>query len=136
MEINIKNKELYESAFVPNGEYKAAHDGWKPSIDEREIMDMCETEDGQCIPATPLGYRDYTEARLDGLGKILTQPADAVFENDSLHNIEKGDSRLMMYGKISINGDDYVVVGDDDENFYFVNGDNHMFYVSYVSKIE
>ena len=67
MEINEINKRLYELAFIQNGEY-GYHDNntWKPSIDEMEIEEHCEDEDGHYVPATPLGYRDYKLSRIQG----------------------------------------------------------------------
>ena len=42
MEINEINKQLYESAFIQNGEFGYhSNNTWKPSIDERELDTMC-----------------------------------------------------------------------------------------------
>ena len=62
MEINEVNKKLYESAFVSDGTFGDLNN-WKPDIDERLIEESIEDENGNWIPATPLGYRNYKLSR-------------------------------------------------------------------------
>ena len=66
MEINEVNKKLYESSFVSDGTFGDL-DNWKPDIDERLIEESCEDENGNWVPATPLGYRDYKLSREEGI---------------------------------------------------------------------
>ena len=132
MEINEINKQLYESAFIQNGEYGYHENIWKPSIDEREIDTMCEGDDGNYVPATPLGYRDYAESRLVGLKNILDQVPCVDLTNDRLHNLKREDNIIKQYDKIKTDKGDFVVVGDDENMFYVVDGNNHLYYVEYV----
>lgn len=134
MEINEINKQLYESAFIQNGEYGYHENSWKPSIDEREIHEMCGDEDGNYVPATPLGYRDYAESRLVGLKNILDQVPCVDLTNDRLHNLKKEDNTIKQYDKIKTDKGDFVVVGDDENMFYVVDGNNHLYYVEYVKE--
>ena len=67
MKVNEINKALYEIAFIQNGEYGYHENNWNPSIDERDIETMCDDGEGNYVPATPLGYRDYKESRMQGL---------------------------------------------------------------------
>jgi len=137
MEINVKNKELYEKAFITNGEYGVElNNAWTPSIDENEISEWCTTtnEKGEevYIPATPLGYRDYLESRIEGIKNILEQPADNAFTLDSLYQIKKEDNKLKLYDKIIIDGtSQYVVAGEDIDRFFLINELNKKFYVLY-----
>lgn len=134
MEINEINKRLYESAFIQNGEYGYHENSWKPSIDEREIHEMCGDEDGNYVPATPLGYRDYKESRLVGLKNILDQVPCVDLTNDKLHELKREDNTIKQYDKIKTDKGDFVVVGDDENMFYVVGGDNHLYYVEYVKE--
>lgn len=134
MEINEINKQLYESAFIQNGEYGYHENNWKPSIDEREIDTMCEGDDGNYVPATPLGYRDYAESRLVGLKNILDQVPCVDLTNDRLHNLKREDNIIKQYDKIKTDKGDFVVVGDDENMFYVVDGNNHLYYVEYVKE--
>ena len=53
MEINEINKQLYESAFIQNGEFGYhSNNTWKPSIDERELDTMCCGDGDKYVPAT------------------------------------------------------------------------------------
>lgn len=131
MEINETNRKLYESAFIQNGEYGYHENNWNPSIDEREIEEMCCCENGY-IPATPMGYRDYKESRLVGLKNILDQYPCVDLTNDKLHNVKREDNLLKQYDKIKTDSGDFVVTGDDENNFYIVNSENHLYYVEYV----
>ena len=141
MDINEVNKKLYEDAFISNGEYGDLNN-WKPSIDEREIEESCEKEDGTWIPATPLGYRDYEISRLEGIKNILSQESSRVFTYDDAHNIKREDGILKLYDKITLITDttndvqttmDLVVVGDDENNFYVVDKENHRYYIEYIN---
>lgn len=133
MQINEINKELYESAFIQNGEYGYHENAWKPSIDEREIDTMCEDEDGNYVPATPLGYRDYKISRKQGLENIFSQnPCVDLTPDDKLHNVRREDNTIRQYDKIKYNDNFFIVVGDDEEKFYVVNPDNKLFCVKYL----
>lgn len=134
MQINEINKQLYESAFIQNGEYGYHENNWKPSIDEREIDTMCEGDDGNYVPATPLGYRDYAESRLVGLKNILDQVPCVDLTNDRLHNLKREDNIIKQYDKINTDKGDFVVVSDDENMFYVVDGNNHLYYVEYVKE--
>ena len=133
MQINEINKELYESAFIQNGEYGYHENAWKPSIDEREIDTMCEGEDGNYVPATPLGYRDYKISRKQGLENIFSQnPCVDLTLDDKLHNVRREDNTIRQYDKIKYNDNFFIVVGDDEEKFYVVNPENKLFCVKYL----
>ena len=133
MEINEINKQLYESAFIQNGEY-GYHDNntWKPSIDERELDTMCCGDDGKYVPATPLGYRDYVESRLIGLKNILDQVPCVDLTNNKLHELKREDNIIKQYDKIKTDKGDFVVTCDDENKFFVVNRENHLYYVEYV----
>ena len=132
MEINEINKQLYESAFIQNGEFGYhSNNTWKPSIDEREIDSTC-SSDGKYVPATPLGYRDYAESRLIGLKNILDQVPCVDLTNNKLHELKREDNTIKQYDKIKTDKGDFVVVDDDENMFYVVDGDNHLYYVEYV----
>ena len=133
MQINEINKELYESAFIQNGEYGYHENDWKPSIDEREIETMCEDEDGNYVPATPLGYRDYKISRKQGLENIFSQnPCVDLTLDDKLHNVRREDNTIRQYDKIKYNDNFFIVVGDDEEKFYVINPENKLFCVKYL----
>lgn len=131
MEINEVNKKLYEDAFISNGEYGDLND-WKPSIDERLIEEHCEDMDGNWVPATPMGYRDYRLSRQDGLLNIFAQEAARVFTYDDAHQIKRDDNILKQYDKITIDGTNYIVTGDDENNFYVVDENDHAYFVAYL----
>lgn len=134
MEINEVNKKLYEDAFIADGEYGYLND-WKPSIDEREITESCEDENGNWIPATPIGYRDYKISRQKGLENILLSPGVKRFTKEEIHNIRREDNVVKQYDKIVIDNADYsrayVVVGDDETKFYVTDDENQLYCVSY-----
>lgn len=133
MEINEINKQLYESAFIQNGEYGYHENNtWKPSIDERELDTMCCGDDGKYVPATPLGYRDYVESRLIGLKNILDQVPCVDLTNNKLHELKREDNIIKQYDKIKTDKGDFVVTCDDENKFFVVNRDNHLYYVEYV----
>lgn len=132
MEINEINKQLYESAFIQNGEYGYHENSWKPSIDERELDTMCCGDDDKYVPATPLGYRDYTESRLIGIKNILDQVPCVDLTNDKLHELKREDNIIKQYDKIKTDKGDFVVTCDDENKFFVVNRENHLFYVEYV----
>lgn len=133
MEINEINKQLYESAFIQNGEFGYhSNNTWKPSIDERELDTMCCGDDGKYVPATPLGYRDYTESRLIGIKNILDQVPCVDLTNDKLHELKREDNIIKQYDKIKTDKGDFVVTCDDENKFFVVNRENHLFYVEYV----
>lgn len=135
MQINQINKELYERAFIQNGEYGYHENAtWTPSIDEREIEAMCEGEDGHYVPATPLGWRDYSICRRQGLENIFSQyPCVDLSEDDKLHKVRRADNTIRLYDKIKRDEDDfYVVVGDDEDKFFVVNPEGNLFCVSYL----
>ena len=87
MEINEVNKKLYESAFVSDGTFGDL-DNWKPDIDERLIEESTEDENGNWIPATPLGYRDYKLSREEGLNTVFYESVPSrAFTLEDEHNI-------------------------------------------------
>lgn len=132
MKINEINKNLYELAFIQNGEFGYHEDNWKPSIDEREIEEMCGDENGNYIPATPLGYRDYAKSRAQGLRNIFDQHPYVDLTNDKLHHIKREDEVIKMYDKIKIDGNkEFIVTGDTDEMYFLVSEDDKMFCVQY-----
>lgn len=136
MEINEINKQLYESAFIQNGEFGYhSNNTWKPSIDERELDTMCCGDDGKYVPATPLGYRDYTESRLIGIKNILDQVPCVDLTNDKLHELKREDNIIKQYDKIKTDKGDFVVTCDDENKFFVVNRENHLFCVEYVKNI-
>ena len=132
MEINETNKKLYELAFIENGEFGYHFNGnFKPSIDEREISEQCEGEDGHYTPATPLGYREYAKSRIQGIRNILDQYPSIDLRNSEHHNLKRKDGKVKMYDKVLINDDAYVVCGDDEDNFYVVSESNKIYSVKY-----
>lgn len=125
MEINEKNKVLYEEAFITEGEFGKAisEPSWKPDIDENQIQEWQGDEDDKWTPATPLGYRDYKISRTEGLKNILNQEDAVDLTDDKFHHIKKVDNVIRKYDKIKIDNGDFVVTGDDD-NRYFIAGVN------------
>lgn len=135
MEINQINKELYERAFIQNGEYGYHENAtWTPSIDEREIEEMCSSDGEHYVPATPLGWRDYAICRRQGLENIFSQyPCVDLSQDDGLHKVRRADNTIRQYDKIKRAEDDfYVVVGDDEDKFFVVNLDGDVFCVAYL----
>ena len=131
MEINEVNKKLYESAFVSDGTFGDL-DNWKPDIDERLIEECCEDQDGNCIPATPLGYRDYKLSREEGLNTVFYESVPSkVFTLEDAHNIKREDNIIKKYDLITINKSNYIVTGDDETRFYVVDKDDHKYYIEY-----
>ena len=128
MEINEVNKKLYESAFVSDGTLGDLNN-WKPDIDERLIEESTEDENGNWIPATPLGYRDYKLSRKEGLNTIFYESVPSrVFTLEDAHNIKREDI-IKKYDLITIDESNYIVVGDDETKFYIVNEDDHKYYL-------
>ena len=133
MEINEVNKKLYESAFVSDGTLGDLNN-WKPDIDERLIEESTEDENGNWIPATPLGYRDYKLSREEGLNTIFYESVPSrVFTLEDAHNIKREDNIIKKYDLITIDKSNYIVVGDDEAKFYIVDKDDHMYYIEYQS---
>lgn len=133
MEINEVNKKLYESAFVSDGTLGDLNN-WKPDIDERLIEESTEDENGNWIPATPLGYRDYKLSREEGLNTVFYESVPSrVFTLEDAHNIKREDNIIKKYDLITIDKSNYIVVGDDETKFYIVNEDDHMYYIEYQS---
>ena len=133
MEINEVIKKLYESAFVSDGTLGDLNN-WKPDIDERLIEESTEDENGNWIPATPLGYRDYKLSRKVGLNTIFYESVPSrVFTLEDAHNIKREDNIIKKYDLITIDESNYIVVGDDENMFYIVNEDDHKYYLEYQS---
>ena len=133
MEINEVNKKLYESAFVYDGTLGDLNN-WKPDIDERLIEESTEDENGNWIPATPLGYRDYKLSREEGLNTIFYESTPSrVFTLEDAHNIKREDNIIKKYDLITIDKSNYIVIGDDETRFYVVDKDDHMYYIEYQS---
>lgn len=131
MEINEVNKKLYESAFVSDGTLGDL-DNWKPDIDERLIEESTEDENGNWIPATPLGYRDYKLSREEGLNTVFYESVPSrVFTYEDAHNIKREDNIIKKYDLITIDGSNYIVTGDDETRFYIVDKDDHKYYIEY-----
>ena len=131
MEINEVNKKLYESAFVYDGTLGDLNN-WKPDIDERLIEESTEDENGNWVPATPLGYRNYKLSREEGLNTIFYESAPSrVFTLEDAHNIKREDNIIKKYDLITIDKSNYIVIGDDETKFYIVNEDDHKYYLEY-----
>ena len=125
MEINEVNRKLYESAFVSDGTLGDL-DGWKPDIDESLVEESIADENGNWIPSTPLGYRDYKLSRKEGLNAIFYESTPSrVFTLEDAHNIKREDNIIKKYDLITIDKSNYIVVGDDENMFYIVNEDDH-----------
>ena len=133
MKINEDNKRLYELAFIENGKYGYNGQNWNPSIDERGIDTMGDDE-GNYTPATPLGYRDYKESRLQGLKNIFDQYPSVDLTNDKLHNLKREDNEIRQYDKIKTDKGEFIVAGDDEEKFFVVNKENETYYVNYKNE--
>jgi hypothetical protein len=134
MEINEINKALYEVAFIQNGEFGYHENNWHPSIDEREEEEMCEDENGNYIPATPLGYRDYKISRIQGIKNILDQHPCVNLTHDRHHQVKRNEGTIKMYDKIKIDSGDFVVIGDNEDKFFVVNEENEKFYIEYAKE--
>ena len=93
---------------------------------------MCGDDEGNYTPATPLGYRDYKESRIQGLKNIFDQYPAVDLTNDKLHNIKREDDLLKQYDKIKTDNGEFIVVNDTEDKFFVVNPDNKTFYVEYV----
>ena len=133
MEINEVNKKLYESAFISDGTFGDL-DNWKPDIDESLVEESIADENGNWIPATPLGYRDYKLSRKEGLDTIFHKSVPSrVFTLEDAYNIKREDNIIKKYDLITIDKNNYIVVGDDETMFYVVNEDDHEFYIEYQS---
>ena len=133
MEINEVNKKLYESAFVYDGTFGDLNN-WKPDIDERLIEESTEDENGNWIPATPLGYRDYKLSREEGLNTVFYESVPSrVFTLEDAHNIKREDNIIKKYDLVTIDKSNYIVIGDDETRFYVVDKDDHMYYIEYQS---
>ena len=131
MEINEVNKKLYESAFVSDGTFGDL-DNWKPDIDERLIEESSEDENGNWIPATPLGYRDYKLSREEGLNTVFYESVSSrIFTHEGVHNIKREDNIIKKYDLITIDKSNYIVTGDDETRFYVVDKDDHKYYIEY-----
>ena len=133
MEINEVNKKLYESAFISDGTFGDL-DNWKPDIDESLVEESIADENGNWIPATPLGYRDYKLSRKEGLNTIFHKSVPSrVFTLEDAYNIKREDNIIKKYDLITIDKNNYIVVSDDESMFYVVNEDDHTFYIEYQS---
>ena len=133
MEINEVNRKLYERAFVSDGTLGDLNN-WKPDIDERLIEESTEDENGNWIPVTPLGYRDYKLSRKEGLDTVFHKSVPSrVFTLEDAHNIKREDNIIKKYDLITIDESNYIVVGDDETKFYIVNEDDHKYYLEYQS---
>ena len=133
MEINEVNKKLYESAFISDGTFGDLNN-WKPDIDESLVEESIADENGNWIPATPLGYRDYKLSRKEGLNTIFHKSAPSrVFTLEDAYNIKREDNIIKKYDLITIDKNNYIVVSDDESMFYVVNEDDHTFYIEYQS---
>lgn len=133
MEINEVNKKLYESAFISDGTFGDL-DNWKPDIDESLVEESIADENGNWIPATPLGYRDYKLSRKEGLDTVFHKSVPSrVFTLEDAHNIKREDNIIKKYDLITIDKSNYIVIGDDVTMFYVVNEDDHEFYIEYQS---
>ena len=134
MKVNETNKALYEAAFITGGEYASAiqEPSWKPSIDENQIEEWQGDNKGNYVPATPLGYRDYKESRLEGLKNILAQEEYVDLTDNRLHNLKREDEIIKQYDKINTDNGEFVVTGDDEDIFYVVNVENNKYYVEYI----
>lgn len=133
MEINEVNKKLYESAFISDGTFGDL-DNWKPDIDESLVEESIADENGNWIPATPLGYRDYKLSRKEGLDTVFHKSVPSrVFTLEDAYNIKREDNIIKKYDLITIDKSNYIVVGDDVTMFYVVNKDDHEFYIEYQS---
>ena len=120
MEINEKNKALYEKAFIGDGEYTLYELSWKPSIDEREIEEWSGDDEGNWIPATPFGYRNYIISRAEGLKNILGQGDFVDLTDDKLHHIKREDNVIKLYDRIKTDSGEFVVTGDDENKFFVI----------------
>lgn len=135
MEINKINKELYELAFIQNGEFGYHENNWKPSINENEIDTMCENEDGIYVPATPLGYRDYKKSRAQGLQNIFDQYPSVDLTNDKYHHIKRNSGEIKLYDKIKVDVNDeikeFIVIGDVEDMYFVVSAEDKLYSIAY-----
>ena len=131
METNTINKELYESAFIENGEYGYHGRHWNPSIDENQISEWAGDDEGNYMPATPLGYRDYQISRIEGIKNILSQPTYVDLTEDRLHHVKKDEGIIKLYDKIKADQGEFVVCGESEDHWYVVNSENRVYYIEY-----
>ena len=132
MKINYINKELYELAFIQNGEFGYSKDNWKPSIDETQISEL-ERDENRYSPATPLGYRDYKISRLQGLQNIFDQ-YPFLDLTDIYHDIKRSNNIIKLYDKVKINDSFYIVVGDNVDCYFVVDKENRVYSVKYLKE--
>ena len=122
-------------AFIENGKFSCYgnewHPKWHPSIDEREIEYRYE-KDGEYIPVTPCGFREYKESRLQGLKNIFDQDTSVDLTNGKLFNLKRDEGFIRQYDKIKSDKGEFVVVGDDKDEFYLVDKNNNLFIVDYL----
>ena len=98
------------------------------------IEESTEDENGNWIPATPLGYRDYKLSREEGLNTVFYESVPSrVFTLEDVHNIKREDNIIKKYDLVTIDKSNYIVVGDDESKFYVVNEDDHKYYLEYQS---
>ena len=132
MEINEVNKKIYEDSFISDGEYGDLNN-WKPDIDERLIEESCEDENGNWVPATPLGYRDYKLSREEGIRNIIyNTDAARAFTYEDAHHIKRVDNIIKKYDKITIDNTPYVVMDSElNECFLFTSSpsSSHFFFL-------
>ena len=133
MENNEVNKKLYESAFISDGTFGDLNN-WKPDIDERSIEESTEDENGNWVPATPLGYRNYKISRKEGLNTGFGESGPSRgWTLEEAHNMKREDNIIKKYDLVTIDKSNYIVIGDDETRFYVVDKDDHMYYIEYQS---
>ncbi len=137
MEINEKNKTSYEKAFITEGEFGKAisKPSWKPDIDENEISDWSGDSNDNWVPATPLGYRDYSISRSEGIKNILNNQEDYIdLTGDKLYQVKKSDNLLKKYDKIHTNSGDFIVIKDTETRYYVIDINGNQYYVDYMEE--
>ena len=87
---------------------------------------MAFIENGEC------GFREYKESRLQGLKNIFDQYTSVDLTNGKLFNLKRDEGFIRQYDKIKSDKGEFVVVGDDKDEFYLVDKNNNLFIVDYL----
>lgn len=110
--INERNKALYDKAFV----------SWRdiPMIDRSNVEDWTQSKEGNYIPATAIGERDYMEAHLEGLQNIFKSSFKVPFFLLEMLNSWTLDScPVKLYDNIHIGDKDVIVTKITNKEILF-----------------
>ena len=92
----------------------------------KRLYEMAFIENGEC------GFREYKESRLQGLKNIFDQDTSVDLTDGKLFNLKRDEGLIRQYDKIKSDKGEFVVVGDDKDEFYLVDKNNNLFIVDYL----